>query len=596
MIKNLNIERTPLYFGEQGRSLFGWYHTPKNQQTKLAMVVCPPIGHEYVHSHRTLRHLADELARAGIACLRFDYHGIGDSTGVDEDPSRVSSWLENIRQALFQVKILSGCDEVGLVGFRIGATLAALISENNYLACLVLWAPCIRGRNYIREMKALRMSGATAPQANDNTNSNIETAGFILTEQTVKELSTIDLHKIIPNTNKILVVMRDDLAEASQRLDQWTDHDIDLNYQKFSGYSDIVAEPHDTKVPFDTIKEITNWISTSSSIGNNNEKSGAVPEPNSSISVPLTDYEQQHFGYKLTDIRESIYTFGKNNHLFGILCEPLINDWKNRPTLILTNAGAVHHIGPNRLYVLLTRNIARAGFRCLRMDLSGLGDSFIEDISKENDSYISSATKEIEDAINSLRLDGSSFVVMGLCSGAHTAFHVALDLISQPIDECILINPLTFYWNKSMSLSTTPSLDIRWHYYKNTMQQKDRWMKLIQGRANIKAIVKTIVDLATKRVHGLMINLGLTQPTTDNLNYDIKQICLTGRELSFIFSSTDPGYEILMSNAKSAVRRFSKKELINIQYIQNADHTFTTDKHRLELTNKLINHLVKRYS
>jgi alpha-beta hydrolase superfamily lysophospholipase len=607
MTNNLNIERTPLYFGEQQGSLFGWYHAPKTQQPHLAMVICPPIGLEYVHSHRSLRHLADNLAHAGIACFRFDYHGTGDSAGVDEDSSRVSSWLESINQAIFQMKALSLCHEVGLIGFRIGATLATVIAETTDLSCMVLWAPCIRGRNYIREMKALRASGSQAQHGNVLTDNTIESGGFVLTEQTIDDLSKIDLRNVIPRTKKVLVVMRDDLSETSQRLDQWIEYDIHPAYLKFSGYSDIVSPPDATKIPFDTISKIAGWI-IGTVIPYSVEKKddfNVTPAPHrpvpisKSISVETTRYEKECFDLKLTKIRESILQFGSEKQLFGILSQPLSKDWQNRPTIVLSNSGAVHHIGPNRLYVLLARNISRSGFRCLRMDLSGLGDSYIEDITKENDSYVSSSSTDINEALKSLQHDETKFIIMGLCSGAHASFHAAMDLISQPIEECILINPITFYWKEGMSLSTTLSLDTKWVYYKNTMRKKERWIKLIRGDVDLKSIINTVgekvITIIKNKFSAILRHFRLIDPIPDDLNSDLKSICSAGRKISFIFSTTDPGYDVLKSNAKSAVNKLSKKQCINIQFVKDADHTFTTNTHRIELTNKLINHLVKRY-
>ena len=86
------VLRTPLYFGPDSDSLFGWYHQPKiATQSPTGLLICPPIGHEYVHSHRSLRHLADHLATAGFPTFRFDYHGSGDSGGLNQDPDRVGA-------------------------------------------------------------------------------------------------------------------------------------------------------------------------------------------------------------------------------------------------------------------------------------------------------------------------------------------------------------------------------------------------------------------------------------------------------------------------------------------------------------------------
>jgi pimeloyl-ACP methyl ester carboxylesterase len=456
-------------------------------------------------------------------------------------------------------------------------------------------------------MKALRMTGKHEAPVSDSRETIIEGGGFVLTQQTIDALATIDLRKVMPKSTRNLVLMRDDLAANSQKLDQWAEQDLDLEYRSFSGYADIVAEPHYTKVPFDAIEQIVDWVASGiqvntaaqkNTLTNTGDLDQAVVRRRQTIVSP-SEYEIENIDGKMIDIEESIFHFGEDNRLFGILSKPLTDAWKTQPTVILANAGAVHHVGPNRLYVLLTRNLSRLGLRCLRMDLPGLGDSFIENFAGENDSYVASASEDIDDAINALREDAHSFVVMGLCSGAHAAFHVALDLKARPIVECFLINPLTFYWKEGMSLSAPPNVDNRWHYYKHTMRNKQRWIKFLRGQANTKAILNTIKEKAIKSALSAMYNvlesLNLASRPGDNLNRDVKDACSGGKKLSFVFSSQDPGFDILMSNAKNAVKKCIKRKSINIAFIEGADHTFTTRAHRIELTNKLIGHFLSKY-
>src|SRR5579871_2345685 len=91
------VGRTPFYFESESEQLFAWLH--RREQSSHAdhgVVLCPPIGHEQIHSHRGLRCLADALAEAGFSVLRFDYHGTGDSAGAGEEPGRVAAWLANV--------------------------------------------------------------------------------------------------------------------------------------------------------------------------------------------------------------------------------------------------------------------------------------------------------------------------------------------------------------------------------------------------------------------------------------------------------------------------------------------------------------------
>lgn len=85
-------ELRALWFGTDV-SLIGHLHTPTGDARDLCAVICPvPFGYENICSHRSLRVLADQLARAGIASLRFDFPGTGDS---DE----LTIWMRGSRRS-----------------------------------------------------------------------------------------------------------------------------------------------------------------------------------------------------------------------------------------------------------------------------------------------------------------------------------------------------------------------------------------------------------------------------------------------------------------------------------------------------------------
>ncbi|MFZ0872599.1 MAG: hypothetical protein WAM90_17940, partial [Rhodanobacter sp.] len=71
---------TPLWLGSPGRRLFAtWYASPS--APRATVVICPPFFHEQFLSSRLFSLVAARLAQAGIACLRVDYYGTGDSEG-----------------------------------------------------------------------------------------------------------------------------------------------------------------------------------------------------------------------------------------------------------------------------------------------------------------------------------------------------------------------------------------------------------------------------------------------------------------------------------------------------------------------------------
>src|ERR1700734_1110922 len=84
----------------------------------VGAVIVPPVGYEYMSSHRTLRPLAERLAQQGCAALRFDFDGTGDSAGDQWDPVRMQAWQRNIGQAADALRGW-GATRLVVIGLRI---------------------------------------------------------------------------------------------------------------------------------------------------------------------------------------------------------------------------------------------------------------------------------------------------------------------------------------------------------------------------------------------------------------------------------------------------------------------------------------------
>lgn len=134
---------TPFFFGPDER-LFGVYDPPTGRNVRAdGIVIANPIGHEYVRSHRGCRQLARQLALAGFPVLRFDYFGTGETVGDDQDGD-IDRWTEDILAAVDHLGARHR--RVGVVGLRLGATLAMRIGERTgELASLALWRPVVDG-------------------------------------------------------------------------------------------------------------------------------------------------------------------------------------------------------------------------------------------------------------------------------------------------------------------------------------------------------------------------------------------------------------------------------------------------------------------
>lgn len=125
-------------------------------------------------------------------------------------------------------------------------------------------------------------------------------------------------------------------------------------------------------------------------------------------------------------MRESALSFGPAN-LIGVLTEPAAEVLRpDAPALLILNSGILHRPGASRLYVKIARAMAEKGFRTLRFDFSGIGDSEVRRDAIPIEERFVRETREAMDYLQE-SLDVDRFVLGGLCSGADGAFWAGLE-------------------------------------------------------------------------------------------------------------------------------------------------------------------------
>jgi exosortase A-associated hydrolase 2 len=155
------VTETPFFFSRDAARLFGLVHAPASDVAArpLAFLFSHAFAEEKLWSHRVMVSLARELAARGHVVMRFDYMGAGDSSGTTPDTS-LDTHLADLSAAFDHlVNQHPHVQRVGLVGLRLGATLAALFAEQSANrrpqlrdAPLVLWEPILDGANYFQEL------------------------------------------------------------------------------------------------------------------------------------------------------------------------------------------------------------------------------------------------------------------------------------------------------------------------------------------------------------------------------------------------------------------------------------------------------------
>jgi uncharacterized protein len=260
------------YLGPARGCLFSVLHQPGQNPSGKAVVMCYPIGQEYMRIHRTYVELARSMAIAGHYALRFDYHGCGDSAGesVSGDLDR---WVADIRQAVAELRCQTGIREIYLVGARIGANLGlrAAAGQEDF-AGIVLWEPIVNGTEYLATLQRAHSSllahnaELDGYELRDKPDCFVELSGFPVTKRLYDQIAAIDLLATPRGT-----LMSDTLVVANSEKQNLKDYVSSQNNGSdriaytVVGESDGIWLKEDRQnyglVPARAVQAIVSWVS-----------------------------------------------------------------------------------------------------------------------------------------------------------------------------------------------------------------------------------------------------------------------------------------------------------------------------------------------
>ncbi len=583
--RNIAIRKQLYWLPNGDESIFSCTHMPDDGSCHdIGVVICNPIGFEYVHSFRTLRFLADRLAAQRIPTVRFDYTGTGNSSGHPRTANLVDRWESDIAIQADRLRNEYGVKRICLVGVRFGSALASLAAARTGASMLVAWEPCHNGRHFSRQLWAASMV-SRKPGAEDT--GVLESGGFVFSDETINAIKGVQVNgSNLESVADALVINRERGAAVS--FENTFEH-IDTEFYVGPDFDGMVREPHFTEIPYQTSHYIVEWI-----ISRSHDDAIAHESALTNASVKeLNKHERD--GYTETVIRT------KQSGLVGIYCQPDSSDASDYPLVVLSNGGSVHNIGPNRVYVELSRTLAQRGIRSIRFDLHNLGESVLMEAPDENHPYPEFGTANLAEILFHAKahLGAERFVLAGLCSGSHTSFHSSLTLRDYDICETIMINPLTFYWRSGMSLETPAgkSIESAGKHYEYALRDSSRWKKLFSGRINYKQLLSFIVRYIAKTINEF-ISLVLEKLKLRNISQlgkDLHHLRNIGTHISFFFSARDPGLWLLRSEAALVVSKHTREGAMDIQIIDEADHTFSKEGERHEFIERFCEHFAKRY-
>jgi alpha-beta hydrolase superfamily lysophospholipase len=603
--------QVPLYFLSDKHALFAWLHQSSHASScEWGVVLCKPFGYEALCGHRSLRTFASTAAELGIPTLRFDYQGTGDSADIDPNADQIEAWTRDIVHAATELRRRTGVTRICLMGFRLGALLAVQAARQCEAGALVLIAPVLSGRRYLREVRTGELAAAAAEAASTppspkspssaSTQGFMEVNGYPLSGATMSSLPRIEGSATdVAGVTNLLLIDRNDLPVARDWVAAAEAAGVRTEYRVLPGFVEmLMTAPQFAKLSEEMLGATREWLSRhcasriepKGASGVARSEAADDPPPGRQLILPGEDDSPRE------QIRERPVFIDADALLFGIVTEPRQDELRRR-AVILLNIGADYHIGASRMYVSLARRWARSGYFVLRVDLAGLGDSGTRQGRPDNQVFPPDALTDIRVVVEFMcaRYGIRDVTLAGLCSGAYHALRAAA--AGLPLNRLLMVNPQNYYWDEGMSIAGLQLAEVVRNpvIYRERIFSAAAWRRFLTGRVNIWRIVKIYLRRPLLALESWSRNFSRSVGIRlrRDLARDLQGIVDRGVSVVFVFARGEPGIDLLKIEAGSTLKRLG--EGCRIRIIDSADHTFSRSGPRQVLEGILSEELFARW-
>ena len=594
----------PFWFGDPQNTCFGMLHRPR-QSNGRGVVICNSVGFEGVVAFRPLRQLADRLVARGFTVLRFDYPGTGDSAGGEWEPNLVKSWRNSVGDAVDLLRQNDVAD-VQLLGFRMGATLAAsFLGEQSAVSGVALWAPCVSGRTYAREVRALALlSAAHRPPQGVTADwfpaDSLEAVGFEFTSSTLDEFKELDLSKITPVSPPpaALVLDRDDMPASQSLVDRLTESGAQVDHETFAGYQDFITEDEATSVvPESVLDRLAIWLESTTP---RPQAAPVRPVPTSTTLVVHDAGAGHLFPPDTTSapvIEEPAWI---DDRLFAIVTRPQGEAGRLDEAVLLLNTGSINRSGPGRLHTTLARHLASRGLTVVRVDLGANGDSAGTDDSNVHKPYRPQRLDESLATIEWIRsqLGHHDVSLFGICSGAFNAYRAALR--DPDLRRVVLVNQVIFSKDAGETLYASPdSAVLSANLLTKGLGDRTRWKNLLTGKESVPDAVRQLRrhlsggalrgfnEMVRAKTRNRADRRGDGHHAPNPLMDDFEHVADGGTEVTIVFAVDEPGEQYLRLMGGARFETYLDHPSVTLLGIDGGDHVFSPPGSRQQLVEEL---------
>ena len=558
----------PTYFDRR----FGWIHQPDTTRdgaaalSSVGVVICSAFAQEEMCLHYGVMHLSEALAEAGISTLRFDYNGTGNSDAV---PRSLDSFVEDVVIGAEHLRARTGVSHIVLLGVRLGAMIATLAARKMPTAALLLLAPVVSGKTFLRETRtAAKVSSLSTynPIPDAGSDEPLNTNGFWWTSALQSQIGVVDLMQCVPPNQPVNVFSARGDRRSDTLVDTWQKAGIAVTATPFPDYAAWMQDPTTSTVPRHTIAAVRDWLLAQGL------DTGPAAHPATIVVDRLT----------APDFIEAPHRFGPDNTLFGILCRPSQSTGDPIAALLI-HEGSSHHIGNGGAYVSLARRLARMGIASLRFDLGGIGDSpaAIEDRRLHTDPRCIADSRA---AMQCLADNGfPKAVVSGLCSGAYIGLHVAAQ--EPRIVGSVLVNLQKFIVPEGEEVTMAERPNKRSiKAYLRALRNGGEWQRIFRGEGDLLGTARVLAGRSFRRSVESLKNILPPAPGSERAKTDALRRALAKRNVHshLLYSDDDPGLGDLTLHFGRGARLMRHYAPARVTFVPHADHHFNANRTRFE--------------
>ena len=276
-------------------------------------------------------------------------------------------------------------------------------------------------------------------------------------------------------------------------------------------------------------------------------------------------------------MKESTVLFGDTRSVVGIISEPEQGASTTGLGCLILNAGSIHRVGPQRLYVKLARRLAAAGITSLRFDYSGVGDSPLR---SDNLPFAESAEQEAQRAMDVLEARGvSRFLAVGICWGADNALRIAKEdprIVGAGLVDFYFVN------------STRYLLRL----YRGRVLSWRSWKNLFGGGSSVLRMGLGLLAGALR-----MLLPGSKAGSDDSVMpidppaevaAQVRDLVARGANMCFVFTTGSASWDHYSKHFQAAFGELADTGRLCVRTMPDADHLFTLLRNQSELIDQLV--------